>query len=175
MGWCEGWGGDGMSSLNHHEPTNHEDMLVNIYVSNLSYTTTEDELSHLFDAYGTVESVRIITDRATGRSRGFAFIEMPNGTEARAAMAGLNGTVLGERTLTVTEARPRDAEHKPPAFDQRKQAIEKCARCEPSHVRWRDLVQLVGDVREEPVFRSAASARMWAALMYRTTIASVPT
>ena len=81
---------------------------MNIYVSNLAYTTTEDELSHLFDAYGTVESVRIITDRATGRSRGFAFVEMPNGMEARAAMAGLNGTALGGRTLTVTEARPRD-------------------------------------------------------------------
>ena len=83
-------------------------MTVNIYVTNLAYTTTEDELSHLFEAYGTVESVRIITDRATGRSRGFAFVGMPNGTEARAAMAGLNGTSLGERTLTVNEARPRD-------------------------------------------------------------------
>ena len=83
-------------------------MTVNIYVTNLAYVTTEDELSHLFESYGVVESVRIITDRATGRSRGFAFVEMPNGTEARAAIAGLNGTSLGERTLTVQEARPRD-------------------------------------------------------------------
>jgi cold-inducible RNA-binding protein len=97
-----------MSQLSQHEPTNHKGMLVNLYVSNLAYTTTEDELSQLFESYGTVESVRIITDRATGRSRGFAFVEMPNGTEARAAMAGLNGTSLGERTLTVNEARPRD-------------------------------------------------------------------
>jgi cold-inducible RNA-binding protein len=97
-----------MSRLSQHEPTTHEEMLVNMYVSNLAYTTTEDELSQLFEAYGTVESVRIITDRATGRSPGFAFVEMPNGTEARAAMAGLNGTSLGERTLTVNEARPRD-------------------------------------------------------------------
>jgi cold-inducible RNA-binding protein len=92
----------------HHEPTNHEDMTVNIYVTNLAYTTTEDELSQLFESYGVVESVRIITDRETGRSRGFGFVEMPNGTEARAAMAGLNGTALGERTLTVQEARPRE-------------------------------------------------------------------
>jgi RNA recognition motif-containing protein len=92
----------------HHEPINHEDRTMNIYVSNLAYTTTEDELSQLFESYGVVESVRIITDRETGRSRGFAFVEMPNGTEARAAIAGLNGTPLGERTLTVNEARPRE-------------------------------------------------------------------
>jgi RNA recognition motif-containing protein len=83
-------------------------MTVNIYVTNLAYTTTEDELSQLFESYGVVESVRIITDRETGRSRGFGFVEMPNGTEARAAIAGLNGMALGERTLTVQEARPRD-------------------------------------------------------------------
>jgi cold-inducible RNA-binding protein len=83
-------------------------MLVNMYVSNLAYTTTEDELSQLFEAYGTVESVRIITDRATGRSRGFGFVEMPNAIQARVAIAELNGTSLGERTLTVQEARPRD-------------------------------------------------------------------
>ena len=81
---------------------------MNIYVSNLAYTTTEDELSHLFESYGTVESVRIITDRATGRSRGFAFVEMPDAIEGNAAMANLNGTVLGGRTLTVNEARPRE-------------------------------------------------------------------
>jgi RNA recognition motif-containing protein len=97
-----------MSPLSHYEPTTPKEMLVNIYVSNLAYTTTEDDLSQLFASYGTVESVRIITDRETGRSRGFAFVEMPNGTEARAAMAGLNGTTLGERTLTVNEARPRE-------------------------------------------------------------------
>ena len=83
-------------------------MLVNLYVSNLAYTTTEDELSHLFESYGTVESVRIITDRETGRSRGFAFVEMPNAIQARVALAELNGTSLGERPLTVQEARPRD-------------------------------------------------------------------
>ena len=81
---------------------------MNIYVANLAYGTTEDELRLLFEAYGTVESVRIITDRATGRSRGFAFVEMPDAIQARVAIAELNGTSLGERTLTVQEARPRD-------------------------------------------------------------------
>src|SRR5262245_65825820 len=83
-------------------------MPVNLYVSNLAYTTTEDELSHLFEAYGTVESVRIITNRETGRSRGFAFVEMPNAIQARVALAELNGMELGGRTLAVQEARPRD-------------------------------------------------------------------
>ena len=81
---------------------------MNIYVTNLAYTTTEEELSQLFEPYGSVESVRIITDRDTGRSRGFGFVEMPDATEARAAIAGLNGTALGGRALTVDEARPRE-------------------------------------------------------------------
>jgi RNA recognition motif-containing protein len=81
---------------------------MNIYVTNFTYTTTEEELSALFEPYGIVESVRIITDRDTGRSRGFGFVEMPNATEAQAAIDGLNGTSLGGRTLTVTEARPRE-------------------------------------------------------------------
>src|SRR5678816_2319440 len=81
---------------------------MNIYVTNLAYTTTEEELSQLFEPYGSVESVRIITDRETGRSRGFGFVEMPDATEARAAIAGLNGTSLGGRALTVNEARPRE-------------------------------------------------------------------
>jgi RNA recognition motif-containing protein len=81
---------------------------MNIYVMNLAYMTTEEELSQLFESYGIVESVRIITDRDTGRSRGFGFVEMPNATEAQAAIDGLNGTSQGGRTLTVTEARPRE-------------------------------------------------------------------
>ena len=107
-GWCRGWGGGGLWHHRHHDTTNHEDMTVNIYVTNLAYVTTEDELSHLFEAYGTVESVRIITDRATGRSRGFAFVEMPNTIQARVAIVEINGMELGGRTLTVQEARPRD-------------------------------------------------------------------
>jgi RNA recognition motif-containing protein len=81
---------------------------MNIHVMNLAYTTTEEELSQLFEPYGLVESCRIITDRATGRSRGFGFVEMPDATEAQAAIDGLNGTSLGGRPLTVSEARPRE-------------------------------------------------------------------
>ena len=97
-----------MWPLSHHEPTTHEDMLVNIYVTNLAYVTTEDELSQLFESYGVVERVRIITDRETGRSRGFAFVEMPNTIQARVAIVEINGMELGGRTLAVQEARPRD-------------------------------------------------------------------
>ena len=81
---------------------------MNIYVTNLTYATTEEELGQLFESYGIVESARIITERDTGRSRGFGFVEMPDATEAQAAIDGLNGTALGGRTLTVTEARPRE-------------------------------------------------------------------
>ena len=108
MGWGSGWGGGGMSPRSHYAPTNHEEMPVNIYVTNLAYVTTEDELSHLFESYGVVESVRIITDRETGRSRGFAFVEMPNTIQARVAIVEINGMELGGRTLAVQEARPRE-------------------------------------------------------------------
>jgi cold-inducible RNA-binding protein len=83
-----------------------------MYVAHLASTTTEDDLSHLCDLYGSVERVRIIRDRETGRARGFAFVDRPNGPEARAAMAGLHGTSLGERTLTVPAARPREGEQR---------------------------------------------------------------
>ena len=85
-----------------------EDMRMQIYVSNLAWAITEDDLRQLFEAYGTVASVRIITDRDTGRSRGFGFVEMPDAAEAQAAIAGLNGTSFGERTLTVNAARERE-------------------------------------------------------------------
>ena len=81
---------------------------MNIYVTNLTYTTTEEELRQLFEPYGIVESARIITDRDTGRSRGFGFVEMPDAAEAQEAIDGLHGTSVGGRTLTVTEARPRE-------------------------------------------------------------------
>ena len=78
-----------------------------IYVGNLSFDTTEEGLEAAFAAYGTVRSVSIIQDRQTGRSRGFAFVEMDSDPEADAAISGLNGTELDSRTLTVNEARPR--------------------------------------------------------------------
>jgi len=81
---------------------------MNIYVGNLSYGMSEDELREAFGAYGDVSSVKILSDRETGRSRGFGFVEMPNQSEGEAAIAQLNGKELGGRTLRVNEARPRE-------------------------------------------------------------------
>jgi RNA recognition motif-containing protein len=81
---------------------------VNIYVSNLAYNTTDDDLRQLFESYGEVDTIRIITDRDTGQSRGFGFVEMPDSAAAKAAIQGLQGKELGGRTLTVNEARPRE-------------------------------------------------------------------
>ena len=86
---------------------------MRIFVGNLSWTTTEDELSRLFASYGEVERVQIITDRETGRSRGFGFVEMPKLTEANAAIEALNGTALGGRMLNVNEARRREGDERP--------------------------------------------------------------
>lgn len=80
---------------------------MNIYVGNLSREVTEDELRKAFEAFGQVSTVSIIKDRYSGESRGFGFVEMPTKTEAQAAINGLNGTSLKERTLSVSEARPR--------------------------------------------------------------------
>lgn len=81
---------------------------MNIYVGNLSYGMSEDELREAFAAYGDVSSVKILSDRETGRSRGFGFVEMPNQSEGEAAITQLNGKELGGRTLRVNEARPRE-------------------------------------------------------------------
>ena len=83
-------------------------MSSKIYVGGLPYATTEAQLSDLFAPHGTVESVRIITDRFTGRSRGFGFVEMSTADQANAAIAALNGTQLEGRTLAVNEARPQE-------------------------------------------------------------------
>ena len=80
---------------------------MNIYVGNLSREVTEDELRKAFEAFGQVTSVSIIKERYSGESRGFGFVEMPTKTEAQAAINGLNGTSLKDRTLSVSEARPR--------------------------------------------------------------------
>jgi cold-inducible RNA-binding protein len=81
--------------------------MTNVFVGNLSYETTQDELFTAFANYGTVDKVSIITDRDTGQPRGFAFVEMPNKSEAEAAIASLNGTEMHGRALNVNEARPR--------------------------------------------------------------------
>ncbi len=80
---------------------------MNIYVGNLSYEVTEEKLRKEFEAFGEVTSVSIVTDKYSGRPRGFAFVEMASKSEGEAAIAGLNGKMLEERTLTVNEARPR--------------------------------------------------------------------
>ena len=82
-------------------------MSKRIYVGNLSYQTTETDLTNLFEQAGQVESVNIITDRDTGRSKGFAFVEMA-GDEADKAIAQFNGAEVNGRALTVNEARPRE-------------------------------------------------------------------
>ena len=81
---------------------------MNIYVGNLSYSLMESELRDAFAQFGDVSSVKILTDRETGRSRGFGFVEMPNRAEAAAAIAYLNGKDLDGRALRVNEARPRE-------------------------------------------------------------------
>ena len=81
---------------------------MNIFVGNLAFTTTEDDLAQLFEPFGTVSQARIATDRDTGRSRGFGFVEMPNDAEAQEAIAELHGATIGGRQLTVNEARPRE-------------------------------------------------------------------
>ena len=81
---------------------------MNIYVGNLPYGLTESELRDAFANFGAVSTVKVLTDRETGRSRGFGFVEMPNRTEAEAAVANLNGKDLGGRALRVNEARPRE-------------------------------------------------------------------
>ncbi|MFA7229957.1 MAG: RNA-binding protein [Victivallaceae bacterium] len=80
---------------------------MNIYVGNLAYQVTDDELVTAFKAYGEVESARVIMDRDTGRAKGFGFVEMPNRTEAMAAIEALNGTDMSGRSITVNEARPK--------------------------------------------------------------------
>ena len=81
--------------------------LKKLYVGNLNFDTTEDALRSLFETYGSVERVSVITDRETGRSRGFAFVEMSDAGGAERAIAALNGTKLGGRMLNVNEARPK--------------------------------------------------------------------
>lgn len=81
---------------------------MNIYVGNLPFTASEDEIRQAFEAYGTVSTVSIIKDHESGQSRGFAFVEMPNNDEGNSAITNLNGKPLKGRALKINEARPRD-------------------------------------------------------------------
>jgi len=83
-------------------------MSKNIYVGNLDFSVTDPDLEQLFQQHGEVSSAKVIIDRNTGRSRGFGFVEMPNDSEAEAAINALNGQEYSGRTLTVNEARPRE-------------------------------------------------------------------
>ncbi len=81
--------------------------MKNIFVGNLSFNTSEDELRQLFEPFGPVDRVSIMTDRDTGRSRGFGFVEMTNNEDGEKAITALNGSQVGGRTLNVNEARPK--------------------------------------------------------------------
>ncbi|MBR9979003.1 MAG: RNA-binding protein [Bacteroidetes bacterium] len=80
---------------------------MNIYVGNMSYNVSEAQLRETFEEFGEVDSVNVITDRDSGRPKGFAFVEMKDDAQARAAIENLNGTELDGRNLTVNEAKPR--------------------------------------------------------------------
>lgn len=89
---------------------------MNLYVSNLAYSLTDDELRSEFAAYGTVANARVVLDRETGRSRGFGFVEMPNDAEARAAIQRLEGSNVGGRPIRVVEARPKEERPQRPPY-----------------------------------------------------------
>ncbi|MDZ4286650.1 MAG: RNA-binding protein [Prosthecobacter sp.] len=89
---------------------------MNLYVSNLAYGLTDDELRSEFAAFGTVTSARVVLDRESGRSRGFGFVEMPNDDEAQTALAAMEGADLGGRPLRVVVARPKEERPAPRNF-----------------------------------------------------------
>lgn len=81
---------------------------MNIYVGNLPFSTSQEELRSIFSAFGEVSAVRIVSDRETGRPKGFGFVDMPNDAEAKNAIEALNGNDIGGRKAVVNEARPRE-------------------------------------------------------------------
>jgi len=93
---------------------------MKIYVGNLSYDVTEEELRQEFLAFGKVESVSIITDKYSGRPKGFAFVEIPSVSEGQAAIAALNGKTLKDRPLTVNAARPRSDDRSSGSYSGRR-------------------------------------------------------
>ncbi len=82
---------------------------MNIYVGNLAYSVTEDDLREAFSQFGSVQSVNVISDKFSGQSKGFGFVEMSDNSEAEAAIQGLNGTALGGRSMKINQAKPREA------------------------------------------------------------------
>jgi len=90
--------------------------MKNIFVGNLDFSATESSIRSLFEPFGAVDRVNVVTDRDTGRSRGFAFVEMSNSAQADQAITALNGTELGGRALNVNEARPKPGGDRPSGF-----------------------------------------------------------
>src|ERR1700752_3716943 len=86
---------------------------MKLYVGNLSFETTENDLQDLFEKHGTVKEAHLVMDKMTGKSRGFAFVTMGDATQGNAAMTALNGQDLNGRALTVNEARPREERNRP--------------------------------------------------------------
>ena len=91
---------------------------MNIYVSNLSFNIEDEDLRGYFAEYGTVTSAKVIMDKATGRSKGFGFVEMPDAPAASKAIAEIDGSVADGRTIKVTEARPREERSNKPSFSK---------------------------------------------------------
>jgi cold-inducible RNA-binding protein len=98
---------------------------MKLYVGNLAFETTENDLQDLFEKHGTVSEVSLMMDRMTGKSRGFAFVTMGDKTQADAAMAALNGKEVGGRTLTVNEARAREERPRAPGGDRQHAGFRK--------------------------------------------------
>jgi RNA recognition motif-containing protein len=86
---------------------------VNIFVGNLAFSATDEDIRQLFEPYGAVDTINIITDRYTGQSRGFGFVDMPDSGAAQSAIQGLNGKAQAGRALTVNEAKPREPRREP--------------------------------------------------------------
>ena len=86
---------------------------MNIFVGNLAFSATDQDIRQLFEPYGMVDTIRIITDRDTGTPRGFGFVDMPDSRAAQSAIQGLQGKELGGRTLNVNEAKPREPRREP--------------------------------------------------------------
>jgi RNA recognition motif-containing protein len=95
------------STLLEQHTDKEKERMINIYVGNLSYNTTEDDLRAAFGEFGDISKVAVITDKYTGQSKGFGFVEMENDDEANAAMQALNETDMGGRTIRVNQAKPR--------------------------------------------------------------------
>jgi len=89
-------------------PARYETVSKKLYVGNLSYDVTQDQLQSMFSPYGSVNSAQIISDRDTGRSKGFGFVEMSSDQEGTAAITGMNGQMMDGRALTVNEAKPKE-------------------------------------------------------------------